>query len=91
LLVIRAPVGQKLRDLTFKEKITVAAGWRPTITATPDGASHYALASLARRWRVLALEITELDRRIKRILDDVAAPLVAVHGVGLRTHQGRTQ
>jgi len=40
---------------------------------------------VARRWRALALEIAELDRRIKTILDDVAAPLVAVHGVGYDT------
>jgi transposase len=33
----------------------------------------------------LALEIAELDRRIKTILDDVAAPLIAVHGVGYDT------
>jgi transposase len=74
-----------LRELTFKKKIALAARWRPTITVTPDGASRYALASVARRWSDLAAEITELDRRIKTILDDVAAPLVAVHGVGYDT------
>jgi transposase len=79
------PVRAQLRDLTFTKKIAVAAGWRPTSTATPEGASRYALASVARRWRALALEIAELDRRIKTILDDVAAPLVSVHGVGYDT------
>jgi transposase len=79
------PVRAQLRDLTFKKKITVASAWRPTITATPEGASRYAVASVARRWRALALEIAELDRRIKTILDDVAAPLIAVHGVGYDT------
>ena len=79
------PVRAQLRALTFKNKVGVAAAWRPTITATPDGASRYAVASVARRWRVLALEIAELDRRIKTILDDIAAPLIAVHGVGYDT------
>ena len=86
-LIDTAPerVRAQLRDLTFKKKIAVASAWRPTITATPEGASRYALASVARRWRALALEIAELDRRIKTILDDVAAPLNAVHGVGYDT------
>jgi transposase len=66
-------------------KARTAAGWRPTTTAAPEGASRYALASVARRWRALALEIAELDRRIKTILDDIAAPLIAVHGVGYDT------
>jgi transposase len=79
------PVRAQLRDLTFKKKIALAARWRPTLTATPDGASRYALASVARRWQALATEIGELGRRIKTILDDVASPLVAVHGVGYDT------
>jgi transposase len=86
-LIDTAPerVRAQLRDLTFKKKIAFAARWRPTLTATPDGASRYALASVARRWQALATEIGELGRRIKKILDDVAAPLVAVHGVGYDT------
>ena len=86
-LIDTAPerVRAQLRDLTFKKKITLAARWRPTRTATPDGASRYALASVARRWQALATEIGELGRRIRTILDDVAAPLVAVHGVGYDT------
>src|SRR4029450_5496079 len=86
-LIDTAPerVRAQLRDLTFKKKIAVASAWRPTITPPRDGASRSALASGARRWRALALEIAELDRRIKTILDDVAAPLIAVHGVGYDT------
>jgi transposase len=86
-LIDTAPdrVRAQLRDRTFKKKIAVATGWRPTVTATPEGASRFALASVARRWRALALEIAELDRRIKTILDEVAAPLIAVHGVGYDT------
>ncbi len=67
-LIDTAPerVRAQLRDLTFKKKIALAARWRRTRTATPDGASRYALASVARRWQALATEIGELGRHIKR-------------------------
>lgn len=76
------PVRAQLRALTFKKKVALAASWRPRITTTPDGASRYALASVAHRWGDLAAEITALDARIKTILTDIAASLLAVHGVG---------
>lgn len=76
------PVRVQLRGPTFKKKIALAARWRPRNTTTPEGASRYALASVARRWKDLAVEITELDAHIKTILTDIAAPLLAVHGVG---------
>jgi transposase len=86
-LIDTAPdrVRAQLRDPTLKKKVVLAARRRPSITATPDGASRYALASVARRWHDLTAEITELDRRIKTLLDDVAAPLVAVHDIGYET------
>jgi hypothetical protein len=48
-LIDTAPerVRAQLRDLTFKKNIALAARWRPTVSATPDGASRYALASVA--------------------------------------------
>jgi transposase len=76
------PVRAQLRALTFKKKIALAASWRPRSATTPEGASRYALVSVARRWQALASEIAELDARIKVILNDIAAPLLAVHGVG---------
>ncbi len=76
------PVRAQLRALTFKKKLALAASWRPRNATTPEGASRYALASVARRWRDLAGEIGELDARIKTILTDIAASLLAVHGVG---------
>jgi len=76
------PVRAQLRALTFKKKVAVASSWRPRVTTTPDGASRYALTSVAHRWQDLAGEITQLDARIKTILTDIATPLLAVHGVG---------
>jgi len=86
-LIDTAPdsVRAQLRALSLKKKVALAASWRPRNTTTPEGASRYALCSVARRWRDLAVEIGELDARIKIILDDIAAPLLAVHGVGYDT------
>ena len=83
-LIDTAPdkVRAQLRDLTFKQKIALAGNWRPRNATTAEGASRYALCSVARRWQDLAREIAELDTRIKVILTNVAAPLLAVHGVG---------
>jgi transposase len=75
----------QLRALSLKKTIAMAARWRPSITTTPEGASRYALASVARRYQHLAGEIAELDTRIAAIIDTVAAPLVALHGVGYDT------
>ena len=44
-----------------------------------------ALVTIARRWSALDAEIRELDRAIKTILDTIAAPLLARHGVGYET------
>jgi transposase len=44
-----------------------------------------ALHSIARRWAGLDTEIRALDRDIKTILDTIAAPLLARHGVGYET------
>ena len=44
-----------------------------------------ALHTIARRWAALDTEIRALDRDIKTILDTIAAPLLARHGVGYHT------
>jgi transposase len=43
------------------------------------------LVTIARRWLTLDAEITELDHAIKTILDAIATPLLAHHGVGYET------
>jgi transposase len=52
---------------------------------TPTGGAKRALVSVARRWSSLDAEIRELDRAITAILDTIAAPLLARHGVGYET------
>ena len=52
---------------------------------TPTGGAKRAMVNIARRWVTLDAEIKELDRAIKAILDTIAAPLLARHGVGYDT------
>ena len=51
----------------------------------PTNAAKTALHSIARRWAALDTEIRALDRDIHTILDTIAAPLLARHGVGYET------
>lgn len=75
----------QLRGLTTRRKIAIASRYRPGDPLTPTGGVKRALVTIARRWAVLDTEIAELDRAIKTILDAIAAPLLARHGVGYET------
>jgi transposase len=75
----------RLRPLTTRARAVTASRFRATDVATPVGAAKRALAAVARRWLALSDEIAELDRAIKTILDQIAAPLLARHGVGYET------
>ncbi len=50
-----------------------------------EACSKRALVSVAKRWRTLDAEIAELQSHIEAVLDEVAAPLLAAHGVGYET------
>jgi transposase len=78
-------VRARLRPLTTRARATTASRFRPGDVTTPTGAAKHALAAVARRWLTLSDEIAELDRAIKTILDQIAAPLLARHGVGYET------
>ena len=52
---------------------------------TPTGGAKRALVIIARRWSSLDAEIRDLDQAICTILDTIAAPLLARHGVGYET------
>jgi transposase len=75
----------QLRGLTTRRKVAVASRYRPGDPLTPTGGAKRALVSVARRWSSLDAEIRELDRAITAILDTIAAPLLARHGVGYET------
>ena len=75
----------QLRGLSTRTKMTVAGRYRAGDPLTPTTAAKTALHSIARRWAALDTEIRALDRDIKTILDTIAAPLLARHGVGYET------
>jgi hypothetical protein len=75
----------QLRGLTTRRKVAVASRYRPGDPLTPAGGTKRALVTIARRWTSLDTEIRELDQAIKTILDAIAAPLLARHGVGYDT------
>lgn len=78
-------VRSQLRGLTTRRMIAIAARFRPGDPMTPNGAARRALRTIAHRWKTLDAEIAELDRAIKTILDTIAKPLLARHGVGYET------
>ena len=79
------PIRTQLRGLSTRRKVKTAARFRPADPLTPTGGAKRALVAIARRWLALDAEITELNHAIKTILDVIAAPLLARHGVGYET------
>jgi transposase len=75
----------QLRGLTTRRKVAVASRYRPGDPLTPTGGAKRALVTIARRWSTLDAEIRGLDLAIRTILDTIAAPLLARHGVGYDT------
>jgi transposase len=75
----------QVHGLSLRQKIAVCERWRPSSVNTPESAAKRAMASIARRWRSLDAEVKTLDHHLHAILDDVAKPLIAKHGVGYET------
>jgi len=75
----------KLRTLTTLQRARLCARLRPGDVMIPSGAAKVALRAVASRWLALHDEIRDLDTHIKTILDTIAAPLLARHGVGYET------
>lgn len=75
----------QMAKLTFKEKVALAERFRPGAGSDVDASTRRALRSVARRWRFLHEEATELRAEAKRIIDDIAPKLVARKGVGYET------
>jgi transposase len=78
-------VRSQLHGLGLRQKIGVCERWRPGPVMTPEAAAKRAMASIARRWRALDDEIKTLDQHLHAILDEIAGPLLAHHGVGYET------
>jgi len=75
----------RLRELTTLQRARLCARLRPNDLTHPSDAAKIALRSVASRWLALHDEIRALDKHIKTILDKIAAPLLARHGIGYET------
>ena len=84
-MLLTAPevLRRRLRGLPTKELVAVAGRLRPG--GEPDdveGATRFALRSVARRHEALSEEIAELDAQLERLVAEASPGLVRLPGVG---------
>jgi transposase len=84
-MLVTAPeaLRRRLRNLPTKELVAVTARFR--LGEDPEdleGATRFALRSVARRHEALSEEIAELDAQLKRLVADASPELVRLPGVG---------
>lgn len=87
-LLVTAPTGlrEQLRGLGPAALIEACIRLRPsTNLADPAVAVKAALRSLARRYRALTTEITDLDTALQPLVEHACPQLIAMHGVGHHT------
>jgi transposase len=77
--VVTAPeeLRHRLRELTTKKLVSVAARLRPGEDSLDgvEAATKFALRSVARRYQALSREIAELDAHLDRLVAEVAPEL----------------
>ena len=74
---------KRLRGLSTKELVSVAARFRPgNDPEDVEAATRFALRSVARRYQVLSEEIAELDAHLDRLVAQAAPELVSLPGIG---------
>jgi transposase len=78
---LRAP----LLGLKTKALVGVCAAIRPGPLTSTTAATKAALRTLARRWRQLQAELTQLDAQLRALVGAAAPTLVALPGVGVDT------
>jgi transposase len=84
-LVVTAPetLRDRLRGLSVKELVAVAARFRPGCDAAEvQTATKFALRSVARRHQQLSEEIAELDERLGQLVADAAPELISLPAIG---------
>lgn len=84
-MLVTAPeaLRRRLRNLPTKELVAVTARFR--LGEDPEdleGATRFALRSVARRHEALSEEIAELDAQLKRLVADASPKLIRLPGVG---------
>jgi transposase len=74
---------KRLRGLSTKEFVSVAARFRPgNDPEDVEAATRFALRSVARRYQVLWREIAELEEHLDRLVAQAALELVSLPGIG---------
>jgi transposase len=74
---------QRLRELTTKELVAVAARLRPSKDLdNVETATKFALRSVARRYQALSKEIAELDTQLDRLVSETAPELISLPAIG---------
>lgn len=87
-LLVTAPGALRdgLRGLTATALIDTCARLRPgSVADQAEWATKHALRSLARRYRALTAEITELEARLHPLVGQACPALLDIHGVGYET------
>jgi transposase len=83
--VVTAPeeLRHRLRELTAKKLVAVAARMRPGKDLDGvEAAAKFALRSVARRYQALAEEIAELDAQLDHLVAEAAPELISLPGIG---------
>jgi transposase len=80
-----SPLREQLRSLRLSQVVKRVRRFRCAAPTTPIAAARFALRSLAERWSALDLELHRLDEQLAQLMQAVAAPLLAVRGVGVDT------
>jgi len=83
VLTAPEPLRAQLRDKTTRQRVRIAAAWRPGTVTDPTSATRRALHDLARRWQALHAEIKALEAELIRLLDELIPSLLAQPGVGI--------
>ena len=85
-LLVTAPetLRNRLRGLSVKELVAVAARFRPGSldAAEVQTATKFALRSVARRYQRLSEEIAELDERLDQLVAEAAPELISLPAIG---------
>jgi transposase len=80
-----SPLREQLRSLRLPDLVKRVRRFRCAVPATPLAAARFALRSLAERWTTLDSEVHRLDEQLAQLVRTLAAPLLAVRGVGVDT------
>ena len=84
-VLVTAPeaLRQRLRGLSTKQLVAAAARFRPGgAPGDVETATRFAMRSLARRYRALSVEVSELDAHLDRLVAEAAPELTSLPAIG---------